>query len=137
MFGAPYLNPLMGLEDVSGLSDAGVFLRKCIFTPRSGHYSGELCYGFQMLPRPGVPYHSAAHALRIVRQLVADGMGVDASAMPEVLADEVMASYVGGQASWNDLKEHIKVEEQKWIRKARRYMLYDEQLVRVKTLSNK
>lgn len=137
MFGAPYLNPLMGLEDVSGLSDAGVFLRKCIFTPRSGHYSGELCYGFQMLPRPGVPYHSAAHALRIVRQLVADGTGVDVSDMPEVLADEVMASYVGGQASWNDLKEHIKLEEQKWIRKARRYMLYDEQLVRVKTLSNK
>ena len=127
----------MGRKDVSGLSDAGVFLRKCMFTPRSGRYSGELCCGFQMLPRPGVPYHSVAHALRIVRQLLADGTGVDVSALPEVLADGVMTAYVDGQASWSDLREHIKVEEQKWIRKARRYMLYDEQLVRVKTLSNK
>lgn len=137
MFGAPYLSSWMGRKDVSGLSDAGVFLRKCMFTPSSGRYSGELCCGFQMLPRPGVPYHSVAHALRIVRQFLADGTGVDVSALPEVLADGVMTAYVDGQASWSDLREHIKVEEQKWIRKARRYMLYDEQLVRVKTLSNK
>ena len=64
---------------------------------------------------------------------MADGVPADVSGLDAVVGDEVMCSYVAGSASWTDLKEHIKVEEQKWIRKARRYMLYDDQLVRVKT----
>ena len=133
LFGAPYMERYLRQADVSGFSDAGVFLRRTVFTPRFGRYKDELCYGFQMLPRPGVPYHSTAHALRIIRQLMADGVPVDVSGLDAVVGDEVMCSYVKGSVSWADLKEHIKVEEQKWIRKARRYMLYDEQLVRVKT----
>ena len=64
---------------------------------------------------------------------MADGVPVDVSGLDAVVGDGVMCSYVKGSVSWADLKEHIKVEEQKWIRKARRYMLYDDQLVRVKT----
>ena len=100
LFGAPYMERYLRQADVSGFSDAGVFLRRTVFTPR---------------------------------QLVADGIPVDVSGLDTVVRDEVMCSYVAGSASWTDLKEHIKVEEQKWIRKARRYMLYDDQLVRVKT----
>ncbi|HIR72819.1 MAG TPA: DUF1343 domain-containing protein [Candidatus Coprenecus pullicola] len=133
LFGAPYMECYLSQADVSGFSDAGVFLRKTVFTPRFGRYKDEVCYGFQMLPRPGVPYHSTAHALRIMRQLVADGLPVDTSGFLSVAGDDVMDSYVKGVATWTELKEHIKVEEQKWIRKARRYMLYDEQLMRVKT----
>lgn len=134
LFGAPYMEKYMRQEDVSGFSDAGVFLRKTVFTPRFGRYQGQVCYGFQMLPQPGVPYHSVAHALRILRQLVADGTEVDLSGLASVVGDEVLCGYVDGNVQWPDLKEHIKVEEQKWIRKAKRYMLYDEQLSRVKTL---
>ena len=134
LFGAPYMERYLRQADVSGFSDAGVFLRRTVFTPRFGRYKDELCYGFQMLPRPGVPYHSVAHALRIMRQLVSDGVSVDISALPAVLGDTVMHSYVEGSVQWADLKEHIKVEEQKWIRKARRYMLYDDQPVRVKNI---
>ena len=40
----------------------------------------------------------------------------------------------GGNADeqWQEIKEHIKVEEQKWIKKVRRFTLYDEPLFRVK-----
>ena len=69
-----------------------------------------------------------------MRQLVSDGVSVDISVLPAVLGDTVMHSYVEGSVQWADLKEHIKVEEQKWIRKARRYMLYDDQPVRVKNI---
>ena len=134
LFGAPYMERYMCREDVSGFSDAGVFLRKTVFTPRFGRYKDKVCYGFQMLPQPGVPYHSVAHALRILRQLVADGAGVDISGLASVAGDDVMCAFVDGGVPWAELKEHIKVEEQKWIRKAKRYMLYDEQLGRVKTL---
>ena len=111
---------------------SGVFLRRTVFSPRFGRWKDRSCFGFQMLPRPGVPYHSTAHALRIMRQLVEDGTGVDISGLPTVLGDEVMDAYVRGDVSWSGLFEHIKLEEQKWIRKARRYMLYDDQLTRVK-----
>lgn len=133
MFGAPFMEPYMREKDVSGFSDSGIFLRKTVFVPGAGSYKGEKCYGFQMLPKPGMPYHSVVHALRIMRQLVSDNAGLDISGLGEVAGDEVMCGYVEGAVQWNDLKEHIKVEEQKWIRKARRYMLYDEQLGRVKT----
>ena len=34
---------------------------------------------------------------------------------------------------WKDIKEHIKIEEQKWIRKSKKALLYeDEQLFRIK-----
>lgn len=133
MFGAPFMEPYMGGKDISGFSDSGIFLRKTVFVPGSGRYAGIKCFGFQMLPKPGIPYHSVMHALRIMRQLVSDDIGMDIHGLADVAGDEVMCSYVEGKTGWNDLKEHIKVEEQKWIRKARRYMLYDEQLGRVKT----
>ena len=41
--------------------------------------------------------------------------------------------FVKGNGEWKDIKEHIKVEEQKWIRKSRKALLYeDEQLYRIK-----
>ena len=121
---------------LDAVSDAGVFLRRTVFTPRFGKWQNQSCFGFQMLPRPGVPYHSVAHALRILRTLVLDGVPVDMSRLPEVAGDEIFCAYIGGTVPGEGLKEHIKVEEQKWIRKARRYMLYDDQLVRVKTIKN-
>ncbi|HIZ85103.1 MAG TPA: DUF1343 domain-containing protein [Candidatus Coprenecus stercoravium] len=135
-FGAPYLSEYMRDTDSSGFSDSGVFLRKAVFVPRKGRYEGQKCFGFQLLPKPGVPYHSVAHALRIIRKLVQDGAGTDVSALSAVAGDEIMCSFVHGRTTWDELKEHVKVEEQKWIRKAKRYMLYDDQLSRVKTFKS-
>lgn len=136
LFGAPYLEQWLRGCSLDAVSDAGVFLRRTVFTPRFGKWQNQSCFGFQMLPRPGVPYHSVAHALRILRTLVSDGVPVDMSRLPEVAGDEIFCGYIGGTVPGEGLKEHIKVEEQKWIRKARRYMLYDDQLVRVKTIKN-
>lgn len=134
LVGAPYLREWLRGCDPDTVSDSGVFLRRTVFTPRFGKWEGQDCFGLQLLPRPGVPYHSVAHALRILRTLVSDGVSVDMSGLPSVTGDEIFCGYVDGQVPGDELKEHIKIEEQKWIRKARRYMLYDEQLVRVKTI---
>ena len=48
------------------------------------------------------------------------------------LADPVLADYLRGDLSFQDAKEHVKLEEQKWIRKAKRFSLYDNQPVRMK-----
>ena len=47
-------------------------------------------------------------------------------------ADHVMLSYLQGEIQYQDLREHVKLEEQKWIRKAKRYSLYDDQPYRIK-----
>ncbi len=133
MAGAPFMSRYMQ-EDLSAFEDPGVYIRRCGFTPRFGAYAGELCSGFQMLVVPGVHYHSVAHALRIMAKVYKDCPEMKVDGLPCIVGDDMMMSYVEGDVNWKDIKEHIKVEEQKWIRKARRYMLYDEQLVRVKSL---
>jgi hypothetical protein len=87
-----------------------------------------------MLSRPGAQYHSTSHALRVLRYVKETFAETDFSGLAAMLGDVPMYEYAMGDMKWEDLKEHIKVEEQKWMRKAKRYMLYDEQLSRVKTL---
>lgn len=134
LFGAPYFEKAMKDIESDKLSDPGVFLRKTRFTPRFGAYAYEPCCGFQLLPRPGVPYHSTGHTLRILRYVHDNFAEADFSNLEYMIGDDVLYQYVMGNVIWEDVKEHIKVEEQKWIRKAKRYMLYDEQFSRVKTL---
>ena len=48
------------------------------------------------------------------------------------LADEKLEAYLNGEISFQEAKEHVKLEEQKWIRKAKRFTLYDDQPYRMK-----
>ena len=53
--------------------------------------------------------------------------------LPLYLGDRELMDFVRGENSPDDLREHIKVEEQKWIKKAKRALLYpEEQLFRIK-----
>jgi uncharacterized protein YbbC (DUF1343 family) len=140
--GAPFLDVLNDYNREHGYSgwndpehplyDSAVLLRWTRFTPQTGAYAGRVCCGFQWLPVPGESYHALAHTLRMMRffrevcpefELEAGGLG-----------DPVLEDYVMGRVDWAALREHIKVEEQKWIRKAKRYQLYEEALWRIKSL---
>jgi hypothetical protein len=48
------------------------------------------------------------------------------------LSDQVLLDYVNGVVSWEDVREHVKVEEQKWIRKAKKFTLYEDMPYRIK-----
>ena len=48
------------------------------------------------------------------------------------LADPVLMDYINGLISSEQMREHVKVEEQKWIRKAKKFLLYDDQPYRIK-----
>lgn len=135
MIGAPFLAPQDGLP--SGPCDApapeGVLMRPCTFTPSSGQYEGMLCGGWQILLTPGAEYHSILHTLNL--------MGYMRYRYPQFtmseetfarIADPVIATYLKGGITFDIVEEHIKGEEQKWIRKAKRYVLYDDQPVRIK-----
>ena len=128
-FGAPFIKPTIDNVPVP----EGVLLRNCSFTPAAGRYQGERCYGYQIMLLPGYEYHSLLHTLQMMNFFARRYSQFEV--YPEFfrkLSDPVMASYIQGDISLADLREHVKVEEQKWIRKAKRFCLYDDQPLRMK-----
>lgn len=147
-FGAPFMKSLSdycvrnGYENWNDprnpIYDPATFIRWTKFVPQDGRYQGQECYGFQLIPNPGVQYHALAHALRIMRFLVQECPEFDVECgLEELLDDNILMEYVRGVDLWNEVKENIKVEEQKWIKKAKKYLLYDDSLWRIKQIFSK
>lgn len=154
LFGAPFMEQLadyntkMGFENWNApehpMHDEGVFIRWMRFIPVFHKYKDECCFGFQLLLNPNMQYHALAHNLRIMRFINDNCQGFefrpgkyeagnDKTAIELLLGDKELIDYVQGQGEWRDIKEHIKVEEQKWIKKTKKDLLYeDEQLYRIK-----
>jgi len=128
--GAPYIKTS---SDEKLPAVPGVMLRPCSFTPSCGRYEGKKCFGYQIMLQPGVEYHSLMHTLQLIRYFkerysefrLEDGFETK-------LSDPVLMDYINGSLSFDEMKEHIKVEEQKWVRKAKKFLLYDDQPYRIK-----
>ena len=128
--GAPFLKPsrMDRLPEVDG-----ALVRPCSFTPTAGRYAGQWCFGWQILLIPGENYHSLMHTLQLVRYFrevypafeIFDDFYIK-------LADPVLEEYIRGSIPFDVAREHIKLEEQKWIRKAKRYLLYEDAPYRMK-----
>ena len=111
----------------------GVLARPCSFIPLSGIYEGETCFGWQFILTPGAHYHSLLHSIRLMHFLSGRYSQFRISdSLYGRLADPVMTEYLKGGITFDIVEEHVKSEEQKWIRKAKRFLLYDEQPVRIK-----
>lgn len=111
----------------------GVLMRPCSFTPSYGPYAGESCNGYQIILTPGTEYRSLLHTLQLMRwfserysqfELYEGFFGM--------LADPVLVKYITGHISFQEMREHMKTEEQKWIRKAKRFCLYGDLPYRIK-----
>ena len=82
---------------------------------------------------PGSEYHSLIHTLELMRYFRARypefslGEGFERK-----LADPVLLGYILGRTDYSEMREHIKLEEQKWVRKAKKFILYEDQPYRVK-----
>lgn len=146
MFGAPFMRRLergrdfawdnaLTWNDVdSPVYDRSVYMRWCTFTPAAGLYAGQECFGFQMIPNPGEPgYNALLHTLRLIRFVRANCPEFAFNSRMDSLAgSETVMDYLSGTADYDTLRSHLKSEEQKWLRKAKKYLLYDEPLYRVK-----
>lgn len=130
-FGAPFIKT--SADETVPEAD-GVTLRPCSFTPACGPYEGRKCFGYQILIEPGAEYHSLMHTLQLIhyfndRYPHEFRKGEEFRAK---LADDVLYDYIVNKVSWQEAREHIKVEEQKWIRKSRKYLLYEDAPYRIK-----
>jgi len=129
-FGAPFMKDF---ESVDAAYNKGVFMRRAAFTPAYGLYCGQECYGYQLLANPTEPYNSVLHAIRLIK-LVKDSCEAfelrdDAE---DIFGEQLIGAYFNDECSWEDLREQIKQQEQRWLRKAKKYLLYPEPLTRIK-----
>ncbi|MBR1927979.1 MAG: DUF1343 domain-containing protein [Bacteroidales bacterium] len=129
-FGAPFIRHDR-LEVIP--APAGVMMRPCSFTPAAGRHQGQRCQGYQIMLQPGVEYHSLLHTVQLIRYFLERYPQFELlPGFEDKLSDPTLLSYVKGEISYQEVREHVKVEEQKWIRKAKRYTLYDDQPYRIK-----
>ena len=82
---------------------------------------------------PGVEYHSLMHTLQLIRYFKDryDEFRLE-EGFAAKLSDQTLLDYLNGEIDWEQAREHIKLEEQKWIRKAKKFTLYDDQPYRIK-----
>lgn len=158
IFGAPFIEELSTYckeHDIQGwnspespIYSEGVKLRWCDFTPKFDKWAGLKCFGFQIIPNPDEGYNSLLHALKIIRfvndnctsfRFVSKYSGdekpidEDRKRIELLLGDKELIDFVNGFSDWENVKEHIKLEEQKWIKRVRKSLLYDgDTLFRIK-----
>ena len=128
--GAPFIKT----ADIPTLpSPEGVMLRPCSFTPSAGRYAGEKCFGFQIMLSPGAEYHSFLHTVLLMRCFRSRYSQFEFDSLFwRKLGDPVVKAYLQEEITYDVVQEHVKLEEQKWIRKAKRYILYDDPPYRMK-----
>lgn len=129
-FGAPWIKPF----DVAlPPCPDGVMMRPCSFTPSAGRYAGEKCLGYQIILKPGVQYHSLLHTLELMRYFAEHYSSFEMlGELFTKVADPVISEYLKGNITFDIVREYMKTEEQKWIRKAKRFSLYGDYPYRIK-----
>ena len=141
-FGAPFMEPLFDWcrEHSAGgwnapespLANEALNVRWTRFVPAYGIYSGEVCFGFQLMFIPGVQYHALNHALQIMRFVAEACPEFEFGRLNKYLEDATLESYVAGRLGWEETREYIKSEEQKWLRKSKKFILYGDEPYRIK-----
>ena len=142
-FGAPFMEPLFDwcrLHGIQGgwnspespLHNDAVHVRWTRFVPSYGIYKDTVCFGFQLMFIPGAQYHALSHALQIMRFIRANCPEFRCSDLGRLLEDATLVSYVEGDLPWEPTREYIKTEEQKWLRKSKKFTLYGDEPFRIK-----
>ena len=128
--GAPFLKVS---ADEALPAPEGVLMRPCSFTPAYGQYAGEQCFGYQILLLPGAEYHSLLHTLQLMHHFSErySEFAFSDSCFARI-ADPVIEAYLKREITFDIVQEHVKLEEQKWIRKAKRFVLYEDAPRRIK-----
>lgn len=141
-FGAPWMERLFDYPARNGfrtwndpespVAHPSLHVRWTRFVPSYGIYQDETCFGFQLMFIPGATYHALNHALQLLRfvhdtcpEFTDEGLG-------RYLEDATLLSYVEGRLDWEATREYIKAEEQKWLRKSKKFTLYGDDPYRIK-----
>ncbi len=141
-FGAPWMERLFDYPRQHGLqnwndpdspvANPGLHVRWTRFVPSYGIYCDQTCFGFQLMFIPGATYHALNHALQLLRFIHATCPEFTAEGLGRYLEDATLAGYVEGRIDWENTRAYIRTEEQKWLRKSKKYTLYGDDPYRIK-----
>ena len=141
-FGAPWMERLFdyparhGLKNwndpESPVANPGLHVRWTRFVPSYGIYQDQTCFGFQLMFIPGATYHALNHALQLLRFVRETCPEFNDEGLNRYLEDAALLGYVEGRYDWDVTREYIKTEEQKWLRKSKKFTLYGDDPFRVK-----
>jgi len=112
----------------------GVLLRPCSFTPSAGRYEGKRCNGWHLMLQGGVEYHSLLHTLALMRffkEAYPSDFKLE-EGLKSKLADPNLMDFILGQQDEQQLRDYMKTAEQKWIRKSKKFALYEDLPYRIK-----
>lgn len=130
-FGAPFMESLFG-RDISPISDDAIHVRWTRFIPSYGLYEGQTCFGYHLMSIPGAPYHALNHTLKTMNFIHGVCPEFKFETLNRYLEDAALMNYIEGGIVWKDAAEYIKSEEQKWMRKSKKYVLYGDEPFRIK-----
>ena len=81
---------------------------------------------------PGAAYHALNHALQLQRFIHDTCPEFSDEGLGRYLEDATLLSYVEGRLDWEATREYVKAEEQKWLRKSKKFTLYGDDPYRIK-----
>ncbi len=141
-FGAPWMERLFDYPARNGfrtwndpespVAHPGLHVRWTRFVPSYGIYQEQTCFGFQLMFIPGATYHALNHALPLLRFVHDTCPEFTDEGLARYLEDATLLSFVEGRLDWESTREYIKAEEQKWLRKSKKYTLYGDDPYRIK-----
>ena len=141
-FGAPWMEPLLDFPARHGLrgwndpespvAHPGLHIRWTRFVPSYGLYRDQTCFGFQLMFIPGATYHALNHALQLLRFIHDTCPEFRDDNLGRYLEDATLLNFVEGRIAWEPTREYIKTEEQKWLRKSKKFTLYEDDPYRIK-----
>ena len=141
-FGAPWMEPLFDFPARAGLrswndpdspvAHPGLHVRWTRFVPSYGIYRDQACFGFQLMFIPGASYHALNHALQLLRFIHDSCPEFTDEGLGRYLEDATLLGYAEGRIAWEPTRDYIKAEEQKWLRKSKKFTLYDDEPFRIK-----
>ena len=77
-------------------------------------------------------YHALTHALQLLRFVRETCPEFNDEGLNRYLEDAALLGYVEGRYDWDVTREYIKTEEQKWLRKSKKFTLYGDDPFRIK-----
>lgn len=141
-FGAPWMERLFDYPGKHGfrswndpqspLAHPGLHIRWTRFVPSYGLYHDQTCFGFQLMFIPGASYHALNHALQLLRFIHGSCPEFNGDGLSRYLEDATLLSCIEGRLDWDSAREYIKAEEQKWLRKSKKFTLYGDDPYRIK-----
>ncbi len=140
IFGAPWITGgFIENRDISPFHTKGAVLRPLKYIPTFHKYIEQTCYGYQ-IQLNGEPYHSLLHTLEIIEYLKrkypndfgwrsgAYEFRSERPAIDLLAGDDLLIDYINHRTSLDNIRDHIKAEEKKWIDECQNILLYREPL---------